>query len=124
MTAVDLKFVVDFGDDRPFHSSSSTLNMASGNNRFALLGDEADDQPIHGAEDTLDSPVSTSPEMKHKKKRKAKQSAEISSDDREEMVPTTPLNILCLLSIVWNLLIYFFGFAFRRRATARFCSIF
>lgn len=100
--------------------------MASGKNRFALLEDEADDRPGHGAEGTLESPASTSSEMKRKKKKKkkAKPPAQIPSNDDEDIPPTTSLNFVNLISTVWSLLNYFFGFAFLLRGTAMYCPIF
>jgi hypothetical protein len=81
------------------HSSSSvqsTLTMTSSNNRFALLEDEAEIQPEHGAEDALESPVSTIPEMKckKKKKKKAKRRIRIPPDGEEDITHTTRYCIL------------------------------
>ena len=97
--------------------------MASGNNRFAFLQDEMDDQPGHGVEHTIESPVSTSHEIKRrkKKKKKAKQPKQIPSDDEKHITHTTTLNFAYLMSIVWDLLNYLFGVAFLRRDTARYC---
>jgi hypothetical protein len=66
--------------------------MTSSYNRFALLEDEVEVQPEHGAEDALESPVSTIPEMKckkKKKKKKAKQRIQIPPDGEEDITHTT-----------------------------------
>lgn len=99
--------------------------MASSNNRFALLDAKSDTQPVHGVEDTIEFPVIAGPETKHKKKKKkAKQPRQISSDDQGEISSTVLLNVFYFFSVIWNHLNYFFGFSFIGRDTAKFCFIF
>ena len=79
--------------------------MASSKNRFALL-DKAKDQFGHGIQDTFESFAIPCPQMKRK------------------MASKTSLKLVHLMAIVWNLLSYFFGFAFLRRDTARYYPVF